>query len=137
VIILTYLPVLASIIAVVGILTFFKRNLEKIKENPEMTGKHQTNLFIGAAISEAIPIVLIIIGFVNMAPVGSVDELVVPFTIIIGLIVFAIIYIFLQSRIDVDENAKFVVRSFGIITAGLVNAIPIISLVMLIMMVPK
>jgi len=133
---LTYIPVLASVIAVIGILAFFKRNLEKIKDNPEMIEKYQTNLFIGSAISEAIPIVLIIIGFVNMEPVRSVDELVVPFTIIVGLIVFSIIYIFLQSRIDVDENIMPVVRGFGLISASLVMAIPIISIVMLLMIVP-
>ncbi|WP_231889804.1 hypothetical protein [Oceanobacillus sp. Castelsardo] len=134
---MTYIPVLAAAIAAIGILFFFKRNLEKIKENPAMIEKYQTKLFIGSAISEAIPIVLIIIGFVNIEPIGSVDELIVPFTIIIGLIVFAIIYIFLQSRIDVDENAKSVVRNFGLISIGLVIAIPVISLVMLLMMVPQ
>lgn len=71
-----------------------------------------------------------------MEPVRSVDELVVPFTIIVGLIVFSIIYIFLQSRIDVDENIMPVVRGFGLISASLVMAIPIISIVMLLMIVP-
>ncbi|WP_156290911.1 hypothetical protein [Oceanobacillus salinisoli] len=131
-----YIPVVAAVIAVAGILFAFKSNIDKIKQEPDKLEKYQTKLFIGAAISEAIPIILIIYGFSAMETVALLTELYVPMTIVIALIVFSMIYIFLQTRLDVDEELKPAIRSFGIIGLGLVNAIPIISLVMLFLMVP-
>lgn len=133
---LVYLPVLAAAIAVLGIVFTFKRNVDTLKQQPELLQKCQQNLFIGSAISEAIPIVLIVLGFTQMESVYSLNELYVPFTIVFGLILFSISYILLQTKIDVDEDSKGVVFSFGMIAIGLANAIPIIAVVMLFMMIP-
>lgn len=133
---LVYLPALAAAIAVIGIIIAFKKNVDVLKEQPESIAKCQQNLFIGSAISEAIPLVLIVIGFTQLESVSSLDELYVPFVIVVGLILFSITYILLQSRIDVDEQSRGVVFQFGLISVALANAIPIISLVMLFLMVP-
>lgn len=131
-----FIPALAAAIAVIGILTAFKKSLDQLKENPENVEKIQSKLFIGAAISESIPILLIVYGFINMDSVTTINELFVPIVIVVALMVFSIIYIFTQSRIDVDPDKKPIIRSFSFIGMGLVNAIPIIALIMLFMMAP-
>ncbi|RKQ34340.1 hypothetical protein [Oceanobacillus halophilus] len=131
-----YIPVLAAVIAVIGILAVFKRSVSQLKENPDNLEKIQTKLFIGVAISESIPILLIIYGFINMETVSSIDELFVPMVIVIALMVFSIFYVFTQSRLDVEPEHKPMIRTFGFMGMGLVNAIPIIALVMLFLMVP-
>lgn len=132
-----YIFAVAAVLAVLGILFVFKRNVEKLKEDPDLIAKVNNQLFIGVAISEAIPIVLIIIGFATMETVSNISELMVPGVIIILSMVFAIIYILLQTRIDVDEKSKPTLNSFGMITIALVNAIPLISIAGLFMMMPS
>lgn len=132
-----YLFVAAAVLAVLGILFVFKRNVDILKKDPDLITKVNNKLFIGVAISEAIPIVLIIIGFVTMETVSNISELMVPGVIIIMTMVFAIIFILLQTRIDVDEKSKSTVNSFGMITIALANAIPLISIAGLFMMMPS
>ena len=132
-----YLFVAAAVLAVLGILFVFKRNVDILKKDPDLITKVNNKLFIGVAISEAIPIVLIIIGFVTMETVSNISELMVPGVIIIMTMVFAIIFILLQTRIDVDEKSKSTVNSFGMITIALANAIPLISVAGLFMMMPS
>ncbi|MFD1851637.1 hypothetical protein [Oceanobacillus bengalensis] len=132
----TYIFVLAAAIAVFGITTVFRVNINKIKENPELLQKAQTNLFIGAALSESIPILLIVYGFIKMEQVSSIEELFIPAIIILFLMAYAVITVLLQSKIDVDEDKKGLIRSFSFIGIALINAIPIISLVALFMMAP-
>ncbi|WP_085994085.1 hypothetical protein [Oceanobacillus senegalensis] len=131
-----FLPTLAAVIAVLGILFSFKRAADGIKNDPENLEKYQRNLFIGAAISETIPIVLIVLGFANLQSVSSISELYVPMTIIIALMVFAIIYIFLQTRLDVDSHLKLKLITFGYTAMVLATAIPIIAMIQLFLMVP-
>lgn len=132
-----YLFAAAAVLAVLGILFVFKRNVDILKKDPDLITKVNNKLFIGVAISEAIPIVLIIIGFVTMETVSNISELMVPGVIIIMTMVFAIIFILLQTRIDVDEKSKSTVNSFGMITIALANAIPLISIAGLFMMMPS
>lgn len=132
-----YLFAAAAVLAVLGILFVFKRNVDILKKDPDLITKVNNKLFIGVAISEAIPIVLIIIGFVTMETVSNISELMVPGVIIIMTMVFAIIFILLQTRIDVDEKSKSTVNSFGMITIALANAIPLISVAGLFMMMPS
>lgn len=121
-----YIFVLAAFIAVTGILIVFKINVEKIKENPETIQIAQRNLFIGSAISETIPIILIVYGF---ATVETVENISVPFMLVILILAFSLFFIFLQSKVDVDENNRGPVQQFSRISMALVSAIPIIAIV--------
>ncbi|WP_163969540.1 hypothetical protein [Oceanobacillus halotolerans] len=132
----TTIFVLAAVLAVIPILAIVKVNLERIKENPEKVEKARTNLFIGVAISETIPILLIVYGLITMTPVGTMEELYLPGLIIIVLMAFAAFFIFLQRSVGTNDETKGIVTNFSLISLVLVNAIPIISLVGLFMMAP-
>ncbi|AXI10593.1 hypothetical protein CV093_18790 [Oceanobacillus sp. 143] len=131
-----YLFVVAAILAAISISVLFKINIGKIKEQPEQTSKIQTNFFIGVAISEAIPIVLLIFGLINTETVSSNQQLFVPAIIIILTIIYASFFLFLQSKVDVVEENKASVTSFTAIGMAMVNAIPIIALVLLFTLAP-
>ncbi|MFC4025007.1 hypothetical protein ACFOUV_14530 [Oceanobacillus longus] len=125
-----YLFTVAAVIAVIGIMVVFKINIDKMKENPEQFGKAQNNFFIGVALSESIPIILIVFGLINAEPVPM-EELYIPAAIVIMMMVFAAFFIFLQRNVDVAEDQKQQVNSFSLIALMLANAIPIIALVMM------
>ena len=131
-----YLFASAAILACISILLIFKINIEKIKENPEEIAKVQTKFFIGVAVAETIPIILIILGMMDLSPASSMEELYIPGLIVILALIFAPFFIFLQKSVGVPEEAKQTVNSFSMIGIGMANAIPLVSLVCLIMMMP-
>ncbi|MUK89697.1 hypothetical protein GMD78_15110 [Ornithinibacillus sp. L9] len=131
-----YVFSLAAVLAVVPMLIVFKINIEKLKENPENIGKLQTNFFIGAAISEAIPLILIVFGIANMETVAATDELLIPGIIVILTMVIGSFFVFLQRSVGVPEELKEQVTTFAMVGVALINAIPIISIVSLMMMAP-
>ncbi|SES87701.1 hypothetical protein SAMN05216389_10316 [Oceanobacillus limi] len=131
-----YVFVLAAVLAVIPILFFYKINLEKLKENPTLKEKYQTNLFIGVGISEAIPIILIVFGMANMETVGSFDELLIPGMIVILIMAIGSFFVLLQRSVDVTKENKEAVNTFSFVSLALMNAIPIISIVSLFMMAP-
>lgn len=131
-----YLFAIAAILACVSILLVFKINIEKIKENPENTAAIQTKFFIGVAIAEVIPMILVVFGMMDLTPVASIEELYIPGIIVIFALVFSPLFIFLQRSVGVPENAKQTVMTFSLIGIALANAIPLIALVSLIMILP-
>ena len=132
-----YFFMIASIMAVISILIVFKIFIDKIKITPEKRGILQSKFFIGVAIAEAIPIILIVFGFMASQPVTSMNELLVPGIVIILSMAFAPFFIFLQSKVDVTEESRAAVSSFAAIGSMLTVSIPIISLVALFMLMPK
>ncbi|GAA0441968.1 MAG: hypothetical protein ACQEWU_12925 [Bacillota bacterium] len=131
-----YVFVAAAAFAVFPILILFKINVEKLKKDPRQQGKVQTNMMLGVAISEAIPIILIIYGFSKLAPVSDVSTLYVPGIIIVFFMLFAAFFIFMQRKVDVEENSKSAVNNFSMISLMLTMAIPLISVISLFLMVP-
>lgn len=131
-----YYFVIATALAVLPISFIFKITIERIKENPDVLMKAQTNFFIWVALIEVIPIILVIFGFINMTPAESINELLIPGLIIIVLMGFGALFIFLQRTIDVTEETKDIINTFSMIGLAMINAIPLISIVSLIMMMP-
>lgn len=131
-----YIFVAAVLLAIIPILVIFKISIEKIKENPEQHTKAQIHFFIGAALSEVIPIILIIYGFVNLTAVNDIQELYMPGIIIFLTIGIACFFILLQKTVDVEDHVKDIVNQFVILSIGITNAIPIIAIVSLISMIP-
>ncbi|WP_026909362.1 hypothetical protein [Paucisalibacillus globulus] len=131
-----YYFALAAILAVIPILLIFKVNIEKIKENPSDVGSAQTKFFIGVAIAEVIPIILIVLGLMDLTPASSIEELYIPGLIVILCMVFAPFFILLQRSVGVPEEAKQKVTTFSMIAWAMVNAIPFISIVGLLLILP-
>lgn len=120
-----YLFAIAAALAVVSITFWFKINVEKLKENPTMVGKIQTSFFIGVAISETIPLILLVFGFMNIAPASTIEELYVPGIIVILSFVYAAFFVLLQRSVGVPEEAKQTVNTFSAVGLAMANAIPI------------
>lgn len=132
-----YIFVIAAVLAVIPILFVYKITMERIKENPGVVAKAQTHFFIGVALSEVIPIILIVFGMANLVPVNNTEELFLPAIIIFLLIGFSTLFIFLQRAFDVEKEAKEAVHTFAMISFAISNAIPIVALVSLFMMMPQ
>jgi F0F1-type ATP synthase membrane subunit c/vacuolar-type H+-ATPase subunit K len=131
-----YIFVAAAVLAVIPILILYKVNVEKLKEKPESQGKVQTNFMIGIAVSEVIPLILIVFGFVNLEQAANIEELFIPGLIVLFTIAFSIFFIFLQKNIGVDPETKKVINSFSMVSVPLATAIPTISLIALFLMMP-
>lgn len=132
-----YLFMLAAIIASFSILVVFKIFIDKLKVNPENRVKLQTNFFIGVAIAETSPILLLVLAFANSATVTSNEELYIPGLITLLTLAFASFFIFLQTKVDVTEEAKEIVKTSAIIGLALVVSIPFISLIGLFTLMPS
>src|SRR5690625_451484 len=132
-----YIFVAASIISVLLVVILFKITIEKIKEDPQAAGHAQTRFFIGVAISEIIPIILIAYGMMNIEQVSDITELYVPGLIIILTVAIALFFVILQKAVSGgDEKAQQAARLFTTISLPLISSIPIVSIVGLLMMMP-
>ncbi|MUV37347.1 hypothetical protein JNUCC1_01153 [Lentibacillus sp. JNUCC-1] len=131
-----YLFVAAAAVAVLTITGVYKVLIDKLKLKPENAQKLQTQFFIGVAVAEVIPIVLIILGFNQLESVGSVSELYLPGAIVVILMLFAVVFMFLQRAVGVNEESRTAVTLMTMIGIALVMAIPIISIVGLLLLLP-
>ncbi|MBM7573573.1 hypothetical protein [Aquibacillus albus] len=143
-----WLFVLASAIAVVGIVTAFKQMMVVVegkleKEEVVSTNSLQKQLsgfFIRVALIESIPIVLIVFGFIQMETwVGNQSDILLPLIIIIIILVFGIINVFLSRGSllafnDLPKEAKTFIQTLIFIGMAMVSAIPIISIVAMFIM---
>ncbi|WP_442599783.1 hypothetical protein [Neobacillus sp. D3-1R] len=138
-----WLFVIASIIAVIGILFSFKIMMSQIQTiiqdqglNMEMIQKEQTRFFIKIAISEAVPILLIVYGFTLIGELEEPVNILFPIVIIVGVFLFALVQILLTRRDvlgfhDVNSETKTFLNAMIFIGVAMVAAIPIVSVVAL------
>ncbi|MGP4063897.1 hypothetical protein ACTWPF_03175 [Oceanobacillus sp. M65] len=131
-----YYFVAAAVLAALPILTLYKVLVGKLKEEPSAQASIQQKFFIGVALSETIPLLLIVFGYINITPVNSVEELYIPGLIVLFIMAYAVFFIFLQRNVDVTPEAKPIVQSFTLISLALALGVPIIALVSLFMMMP-
>ncbi len=131
-----YYFVAAAVLAALPILTLYKVLVGKLKEEPSAQASIQQKFFIGVALSETIPLLLIVFGYINLTPVNSVEELYIPGLIVVFIMAYAVFFIFLQRNVDVTPEAKPIVQSFTLISLALALGVPIIALVSLFMMMP-
>lgn len=132
-----YLFAIASIIAVLSIIITFKLHLDKLKEKPEKQAEIQTKFFMGIAISEVIPLILVVSGFTTMQPVQAISDLFAPFVIILFCTLIGPSFVFLQTKVDVVKETKSAVMTFAMIGFALVVSIPIVSLIGLFVQMPQ
>src|SRR5690625_78192 len=127
-----YYFVAATLLAIIPVLVVFKITIEKLREHPEDRGQLLTRFFILVFGIEVLPIVLVILGSINQERVSDISDLYVPGLIIILAYIFAYIFITMQRINDTEVDT----RMFRIIAFALASAIPIVSIVMLITMLP-
>ena len=137
----SWLFVLASAIAVVGISFAFNKMMQQVQEKVEKGEQldlntmqaAQTKFFIQVAMAEAIPILIIVYAFTLIGQVVE-TNVVVPLVVIIGILVVAIVFL-LRIRRDMMGAPKMNQESVGMVNtlffigAALLSAIPIVSIV--------
>ncbi|HLU23585.1 MAG TPA: hypothetical protein VKZ77_14065 [Bacillaceae bacterium] len=128
-----YLFLTASIIAVTLILIIFKRSMENLKQFPGNRGTMQMYFFLGAALAEIIPIFIILFGLMKIKP-SPLSTFIVPGIGILLAIIFAIIHVFSQTK-NVNEDIKKDVVSFAFIGITLTLALPVVSLLTLLLFI--
>jgi MFS family permease len=136
--------VIATIIAVFGILFAFKNLMahvrEKIEKGQEVSGEslqqEQTRFFIKVAMVEAIPILLIVFGFMQIEQINvQAHNTLLQILIIVGIVIFAFIQILFLKRDMVGQHdpispeSKTLVNTLMMIGLAMVSAIPIVSIV--------
>lgn len=146
----SWLFVLAAAIAVIGIVIAFKQLAASLEEkifNKERSGqepfqKDLSSFFIKVAIIEAIPIILIVLGFINIEtlPDGrDPSDLTIPLFLVIFSFIFGVLNIFLtRGRLLADQNiegeSKAFINTVIFVGIGMVSAIPIIAAIAILTM---
>lgn len=132
-----YIFVAAALIAALATAILFKITIEKIKANPDSVGNAQMKFFIGIAISEFVPILLLVYGFATMEKVGTVEDLYLPGLIVILAIAISAFFIFLQRAVGTNHaQTQKIANNFAMMSFMVIITLPIVSLVGLFMMVP-
>ncbi len=137
----SWLFVLASAIAVVGISFAFNKMMQQVQEKVEKGDQldlntmqaAQTKFFIQVAMAEAVPIFIIVYAFTLIDQVVE-KNIIVPLVVIIGILVVAMVSL-LRIRRDIMGSPRMNQQSVGMVNtlffigAALLSAIPIISIV--------
>jgi F0F1-type ATP synthase membrane subunit c/vacuolar-type H+-ATPase subunit K len=127
-----YYFVLAAIIATFGISWAVRIAIRELANEPERKENIQTKMFIKVAVVEAIPIILIIFGFINLS--SSTSDIILPLIIVGVVTILNIIFINgTSSQITNDLNTpgdlKSAIKTLTMMGTTLVLAIPIIAVV--------
>ena len=135
--------VIASVVAVLGIGVAFKQLMEKvaviIEEHEHVTSetfmKVQSTFFLRIVIIEIIPILLVIVAFIQLSTYEASAQtgLVIPFVLVVLCMVLGVGSVLVaKNQIRLNEQAEMAKRfvtSFVYIGIALINAFPIISIV--------
>lgn len=127
-----YYFVLAAVIATFGISWAVRTAIRELVNGPERKENIQTKMFIKVAVVEAIPIILIIFGFINLSSSNS--DVIFPLIIVGAVTILNIISIYgTSSEITNDSNTpvdlKSAVKTLTMMGVTLVLAIPTIAVV--------
>ncbi|MFS0750340.1 hypothetical protein [Oceanobacillus sp. 1P07AA] len=137
-----YIFVAAAAIAALGIISAYKKAHNAILEGQNDTAKIQSKFFLHVAIIEALPIILVIIGFMFAeGQTFTMQDIYIPLAIIIGLFIFNAFIVFsqisqvkhLRQSKQIDEPTLNAARGISFIAIAVSNAVPIISLVFTLM----
>lgn len=110
--------------------------MDALKESPEDKEAVQNKFFIWLGVSEVIPLILIVFGFINLETASTIEELYVPGLIVIVLIGFAALFITLQRVVGVPKELKVFVKTFSSIALVTANSIPLVAIVAMLTMIP-
>lgn len=141
-----WLFVLAAIIAVLGILAAFKNLMsyvqQKIEANEEVSiqslQKKQGQFFVKVALSESIPLLLIVFGFMSMDSSND-QNIFIPLILVLAVLIFALFQVFniRRNALGYGETSKElnnIVNTLSFLGGALLSAIPIICIVALMIM---
>jgi|SRR5699024_217792 len=129
----TYFFTAAAFFSVAPLLVLFKINAEKVKEEPDNFNEIQKRFFISVSVSKIIPALLIIMGITQMNKV-AVDQLIIPWIIILFILVYGIYYILSFKRLPLKGDPKLAVNTLVNLALPFIFSIPLMSAVFLFLM---
>lgn len=124
--------IIASIIATTGIGFVVRDSLTKLAIDPVNRESIQSKMFIGVAVVEAIPIVLLILGFLSIES-STMNSLIPAILIVLSAIINAYLIRKHSKELLINhstkEEAKPLISALEKISYSLVIAIPIVGIV--------
>ena len=133
-----YYFVLSAVIATFGIGWAVRSAIKDLSGGLERRESVQTKMFIKVAAVEAIPIILIVLGFINLA--DSTADALLPL-VIVGAVTFLNIFMIYRTSADItsDRNIstdlKTALTTLSFIGIMLVSTIPIVAVVASLMVI--
>lgn len=124
-----YLFVIAAVIASFGISFVLRSSMEKLVLEPQSLAQIQSRFFIYVAVIEALPLILIVFGFMTLT--DSTVNLFIPITIV-AVSVFVNFIMNLMKKNELDSGApelKEKLMTFFLIGNVLMTAIPVVAIV--------
>ncbi|WP_430493978.1 hypothetical protein [Rossellomorea marisflavi] len=127
-----YLMALAAIIATTGIGIVIRKAMREMVAHPDQRQQIQSRMFIGVAIAETLPLILIVLGFIMIESFTGSVVIPVAITIAVTAVNFVVL---LRTFLDVvkdphaDKQTKAMVQTTFFIGYALMTAVPIIAIV--------
>lgn len=120
-----YYFVLATVIATIPMIINFKVTIGKIRQNPETFQQVAQKFIIINALIEFIPIILIVLGFIQEISIRHISELYVPGLIVISIYACALLIVMMEENFDRDEQ----ITVFRVLSLFFISAIPLLSII--------
>ena len=127
-----YYFVLSAVIATFGIGWAVRSAINDLSNGMEKRESVQAKMFIKVAAVEAIPIILIVLGFINLA--DSTADALLPL-VIVGAVTFLNIFMIYRTSADItsdpniSKDLKTALTTLSFIGIMLVSTIPIVAVV--------
>ena len=127
-----YYFVLSAVIATFGIGWAVRSAIRDLSNGLERRESVHTKMFIKVAAVEAIPIILIVLGFINLA--DSTADAMLPL-IIVGAVTFLNVFMIYRTSADITsdpniaKDLKAALTTLSFIGIMLVSTIPIVAVV--------
>ncbi|MGD6833623.1 hypothetical protein ACQCT5_15740 [Sutcliffiella halmapala] len=124
-----YLFVIAAVVACFGIAILLRSSMEQLAKHPENISQIQTRLFMFVAFIEALPIVLIVFGFMTLA--DSSADLIIPLVIVVvSVVINAVINLLKRNELVANyPEVKSTINSLFLVGNALMAAIPVVAIV--------
>lgn len=124
--------IIASIIVTVFGLYFYTDMLKKISNHPEDFQQLFPQFMIKLAMSEFIPVALIVYGIINLPKGVDPEALVTPFVILLAIVVLNVFLVFSRTNMYIPkEEQPDPLKTIKFISIMILNTIPFISIIML------
>lgn len=100
---MAYLFVVATAILVSGIGVIFKSTAAQIIEQPDAINEIQTRYFIKVGILEIVPLMLVVIGFINLESILSSENLTTPSLFVLLFLLAGYFFYFYNRKLIAEQ----------------------------------
>ena len=129
-----YIFVIASILSVVPVILILKMTVKQLIENPDDINQIFKRFYTYIALSKIAPVVLLIIGMVNIEKGVEISSLYVPLAIILLVVTYALSFISSQKSLNIEENTQDKITLLATTSRPLILSIPVMSVIFIFMM---